>query len=106
MQKLIAPALFLALHASAVSAADPALAWPQFRGPNGSGVAENQKPPIQVGPEKNVKWKIAVPSGLSSPIVAGEKLVLTAFENDKLFTIAYDRATGAPTRSARSRPTT
>jgi len=26
-----------------------------------------------------VKWKIAVPSGLSSPIIVGDKLVLTAF---------------------------
>ena len=63
--------------------------WPQFRGPGGSGIAEEQKPPVEVGPDKNVKWKVPVPSGLSSPIVVGDKLVLTAFENDKLYTIAY-----------------
>ncbi|MBI3410979.1 MAG: PQQ-binding-like beta-propeller repeat protein [Planctomycetes bacterium] len=70
------------------------LAWPQFRGPNGSGVAERQKPPIEFGPDKNVKWKIPVPSGLSSPIVAGDKLVITALDGGKLFTIAYNRADG------------
>ena len=42
-----------------------------------------------------MKWKVAVPSGLSSPIVVGDKLVITAFENDKLYTIAYNRADGS-----------
>ena len=31
---------------------------------------------------------------MSSPIVIGDLLVLTAFENDKLYTIAYRRADG------------
>src|SRR5688572_17857307 len=39
----------------AAAAADP-LVWPQFRGPNGSGVADGQKPPTDIGPDKNVKW--------------------------------------------------
>ena len=73
---------------------DRSLAWPQFRGPGGSGVADDQKPPVEFGPDKNVKWKVSVPSGLSSPIVAGDKLVITAFESGKLYTIAYDRADG------------
>src|SRR5881275_3660430 len=70
------------------------LAWPQFRGPNGSGVADSQKPPVELGPDKNVRWKVPVPSGLSSPIVAGDNLVITAFEDGKLYTIAYRRADG------------
>lgn len=74
--------------------ADEPLAWPQFRGPGGSGVADGQKPPIEFGPDKNVKWKVAAPSGLSSPIAAGDKLVITALEDGKLYTIAYDRANG------------
>jgi len=94
MQKLIVLALLVVIHASAASGADQTLAWPQFRGPAGSGVADGQQPPVQIGPDKNVKWKVAVPSGLSCPIVAGDKLVITAFDDGKLFTIAYDRATG------------
>jgi len=74
--------------------ADKASDWPRFRGPNGSGVAEGQKPPVEFGPDKNVKWKVFAPEGLSSPIVAGDKLVITAFENGKLYTVAYDRADG------------
>jgi outer membrane protein assembly factor BamB len=82
------------LVTATVQAAERPLVWPQFRGPGGSGVAEGQRPPVEFGPEKNVKWKVAVPPGLSSPIVVGELLVLTAFEDDKLYTIAYRRADG------------
>src|SRR5690348_7097718 len=85
-------ALLAAGLASAATAADPA--WPQFRGPAGSGVAEGQKLPTKLGPDTNVKWKVAVPPGLSSPVVAGDKLFLTAFENGKLLTLAYSRADG------------
>ena len=69
--------------------------WPQFRGPGGSGVADGQKPPVEIGPDKNVRWKVAVPPGASSPIVVGDKLVITAFEDGKLYTIAYNRADGS-----------
>lgn len=68
--------------------------WPRFRGPGGSGVADGQKPPVEFGPKKNVKWKVAVPAGLSSPIVVGNTLVLTAFDGGKLYTIAYSRKDG------------
>jgi outer membrane protein assembly factor BamB len=75
--------------------AEQSLDWPQFRGPNASGIAEEQTPPVEVGPEKNVQWKVEVPGGLSSPIVAGDLLIVTAFDNDKLYTIAYRRADGS-----------
>jgi outer membrane protein assembly factor BamB len=77
-----------------VQGQDQTLAWPQFRGPGGSGVADGQKPPVEFGPDKNVKWKVPAPSGLSCPIVAGDKLVITAFDGGKLYTIAYNRADG------------
>jgi outer membrane protein assembly factor BamB len=68
--------------------------WPQFRGPNGSGIAVGAKPPVAFGPEQNVKWKVPVPSGASSPVVVGDKLFLTAFDEGKLFTIAYSTNNG------------
>src|SRR5262249_52409226 len=91
--KAIGAILAIFVCAAATLGAEP-LVWPQFRGPNGSGVADDQKPPVQLGIDKNVKWKVPVPHGLSSPIIAGDKLILTAFENDKLYTIAYNRADG------------
>jgi outer membrane protein assembly factor BamB len=93
MHWLSALILLLILHTSALCA-DPTLAWPRFRGPNGTGIALNEKPPVEVGPDKNVKWKVAAPSGLSSPIVVGDKLVITALDSGSLFTIAYNRADG------------
>src|SRR5436190_8391219 len=93
MRRLFLCASLCAFSATFASAADSA--WPQFRGPAGSGVAENEKPPTEIGPDKNVLWKIKVPSGFSSPIVVGDLLVLTGFDDGKLTTIAYDRASGA-----------
>ncbi len=91
MRKSIVLAALVA--AAAVGSAQPP-AWPQFRGPGGAGVADDQKPPIRFGPNKNVKWKVKVPPGFSSPVVVADKLILTAFENGKLYTIAYARADG------------
>src|SRR5262249_9022922 len=55
--------------------------WPQFRGPGSSGVADDQKLPEKFSPKENLAWKVAVPPGASSPIVVGDKIVLTAFED-------------------------
>jgi outer membrane protein assembly factor BamB len=68
--------------------------WPQFRGPAASGVADDQKPPVKFGPKENLAWKVPVPPGASSPIVVGDRIVLTAFEKEKLLTICYSRIDG------------
>ena len=53
-----------------------------------------QHPPTEIGPDKNVKWKVASPSGSSSPVIVGDMILLTAFDDGKLFTVAYNRADG------------
>jgi outer membrane protein assembly factor BamB len=93
MQKLI-PFVSLVLFTTVGLGADDLQGWSRFRGPNGSGVADGQKPPVEFGPEKNVKWKVSTPAGISSPIVAGDNLILTAFDDGKLYTIAYRRKDG------------
>jgi outer membrane protein assembly factor BamB len=54
--------------------------WPSFRGPNASGVADGQHPPIRwdEGKALNIQWKTPLP-GLahSSPVVWGDKVFLT-----------------------------
>ena len=55
-------------------------AWPQFRGPNSSGVAEGASPPIQFGPKQNVLWQLSLDSGHSSPCISGDSLFLTTFD--------------------------
>ncbi len=68
--------------------------WPQFRGPNGSGVSESAKPPTEFAPGTNEVWKSSVPPGASSPCVWGDRIYLTAFEDGKLETLCYQRRDG------------
>jgi outer membrane protein assembly factor BamB len=68
--------------------------WPRFRGPNGSGVADKDKPPVQFGRASKLLWKTALPAGHSSPIVWDRHIFLTGLENDKLAVIAVRRADG------------
>src|SRR5438045_42205 len=68
--------------------------WPQFRGPNAAGLSEETNLPVEFGPDKNVVWKTTLPPGNSSPSISGNRIFLTAVENEKLYTIALDRLTG------------
>jgi outer membrane protein assembly factor BamB len=68
--------------------------WLRFRGPNGSGVSDTSAVPAEFGPDKNLSWKTTVPFGRSSPIVAGNRIFLTASEGDMLITLCLDRVTG------------
>lgn len=68
--------------------------WARFRGPNGSGVGDGTNLPVEFGPGKNVAWKMAVPFGRSSPIVAAGRVYLTASEGGQLLTLAYEARTG------------
>jgi outer membrane protein assembly factor BamB len=90
--RLVGCALLLTLpFAAPARAAD----WPQFRGPNCSGRAATDAPlPAEIGPGTNVVWKTALPPGHSSPVVAGDRVYLTAERERKLLTIALDRQDG------------
>ena len=68
--------------------------WPQFRGPNGSGIGDGAGYPTEFSPTTNVAWKTAVPFGQSSPVIAGSRLYVTGIEGDELLTIAIDAGTG------------
>lgn len=68
--------------------------WNQFRGPNGSGLAPaGARPPVRIG-EQTLAWKTPLPAGLSSPVVGGGRIFLTALEGERLLTIAIDEAAG------------
>jgi outer membrane protein assembly factor BamB len=67
--------LFLALSSS-VSAAD----WPQFRGPESTGVASDANIPAKL----KIDWTAPLPGrGLSSPIVVGDKVFVTSSSGPK-----------------------
>lgn len=70
--------LLLLLSATlTASAAD----WLRFRGPNGSGIAPDDKPvPVAWSATKNLKWQTALPGpGSSSPIVVGDRVFVTCW---------------------------
>lgn len=57
-----------------------AIDWPQFRGPDATGVADGQHPPVTWNIEtgENVKWKTPIPGlGHSCPVIAGGRIFLT-----------------------------
>ena len=68
--------------------------WLQFRGPNGTGVAEGFPLPAEFSSTKNLAWKTPVPFARSSPVITADRIFLTAAEGDKLITLALDRKTG------------
>jgi outer membrane protein assembly factor BamB len=62
----------------AVSGAATAANWPQWRGPDGSGISNEKNLPAEWTPTKNIKWKTPIAGrGHSSPIVWGNKIFLT-----------------------------
>src|SRR5207244_5160625 len=61
-------------------AGGPPLNWPSFRGPDGTGVADGQQPPVtwDIKEGKNVRWKTPIPGlGHSCPIVWGNRVFVT-----------------------------
>jgi outer membrane protein assembly factor BamB len=71
--------------------------WAQFHGPDGAGVAPDDKAgPVEFGPEKNLAWKTALPEGHSSPCISGDRIFLTGYDRErkKLETVCVDRSTG------------
>src|SRR5262245_30552006 len=58
-----------------VSAAD----WPQWRGPHGSGIADEKNLPERWSATQNVAWKADLGGvGVSSPIVSGNVVFVTS----------------------------
>lgn len=94
---MILSGLFISSTNLLAQSSTDAMFWSQFRGNNGSGIAdETANPPVEFGEDKNLLWKIDLPVGSSSPVVWENKLYLTAFAEDKnmLQTICLNRING------------
>lgn len=64
----------LSFFAGKVSAGN----WPQWRGPDGSGISTEKNLPSEWSPTKNIKWKTPIDGRAhSSPIVWGNRVFLT-----------------------------
>jgi outer membrane protein assembly factor BamB len=72
--------------------------WLQFRGTNSNSIGGAETVPDKIGKNQNIAWKTDLPGrGLSSPVVIGERIVLTASSGarqDRLQVLAFDTKNG------------
>jgi outer membrane protein assembly factor BamB len=71
--------------------------WPEFRGPDGTGLSKNAGVPIAWSEKENVRWKVPIHGrAWSSPVVLGSQVWLTTATPDgrQLFAVAVDKETG------------
>lgn len=88
--------------AAAVAAAIPAGAvaadWPQFRGPNGDGIAPDTRLPSKLD-GGSVVWSVGLPGrGISSPVIVGQRVFVTASSGarqDRLHVLCFNLADGS-----------
>ncbi|GAB4163053.1 MAG: hypothetical protein Tsb009_39770 [Planctomycetaceae bacterium] len=73
--------------------------WSGFRGPHGTGIAQETALPTEWSKTKNVKWRMPLPGpGNSSPIVSNGRVFITCAEENgtKRNLYCLDRKTGKP----------
>ena len=72
--------------------------WLQFRGTDHRGIAESSDLPTSISSEKNITWKKSLPGrGLSSPIIIGNQIFLTAAsttDQSRLHIMCFDSNDG------------
>lgn len=58
--------------------------WPELRGPDRNGISKETDFPLTWGPDKNVKWKVALPQpGNSSPVVSRGRVFVTCAQDEQ-----------------------
>ena len=51
--------------------------WPQWRGPDMTGVSHHADPPVEWSETRNIRWKIEIPGrGSASPVIWGDRVFL------------------------------
>ncbi len=68
--------------------------WNRFRGPNGTGIGPDGELPAVFGPGEALVFRVPLPPGHSSPILADGRVHVTAYSDTEFFTIALDAGTG------------
>lgn len=75
MIRRLHPALLACCLSVVAVTADAGENWERFRGPNGSGSADDKKVPVRFSEQDNLIWKTAIPgAGNGSPIVWGDRI--------------------------------
>ncbi len=72
--------------------------WPQFRGPGAAGASSEKNLPVEWSETENIRWKAELPGrGLSSPVVVGGKVFVTACSGvlqERLHVLCFDARSG------------
>ena len=91
--KLLPVLVGLTLGLGSLTAAD----WPQFRGPQGNGIAPDAKLPAKLDAQ-SVAWAVDLPGrGVSSPIIVGDRVFVTSSsgpKHDRLRVLCFNLADG------------
>ncbi|MBA4190687.1 MAG: hypothetical protein C0467_22105 [Planctomycetaceae bacterium] len=94
MNRYILTTLFALAPTVTLSASD----WPQFRGPNATGVSDEKNLPTEWSKTKGIAWKADLPGrGASSPVIVGNRVYVTCSSgtrDDRLHVLCFDAATG------------
>ena len=70
---------FALLFAVLLSVSADAADWPQWRGPRGTGATDEKNLPVRWSASENIAWKAPIAGvGVSSPIVAGDRVFVTS----------------------------
>lgn len=78
--------LSIAAALSSTGATTGSALWPQFRGPDGLGIADGASLPTRWSAELNVAWSTALPGrGWSSPVVWRDRVFVTSAVNSNAF---------------------
>jgi hypothetical protein len=92
--KIFGIAVALLVGAGTISADD----WPAFRGPAGNGTTPEKSAPTTWAPDKNIKWKTALPHRANgSPIVSNGRVFIAGpedAEGKKRSLYCFDRKDG------------
>jgi len=70
--------------------------WPQFRGPNSTGIAAGSKPlPVKFSATENLRWSADVGEGVGGAAVAAGRVFVSGMTGkDTVSLLAFDVATG------------
>lgn len=70
--------------------------WPQFRGPNCTGISNSKHPlPVEFAADKNVKWSVDLGDGIGCPVVAAGRVFTSGMIDAKTIGLfAFDTKTG------------
>jgi len=94
MTRFILAAFFAITPTLTLTASD----WPQFRGPNATGVSDEKPLPTEWSKTKGIAWKAELPGrGASSPVVVGNRVYVTCSSgtrDDRLHVLCFDATTG------------